>query len=50
MEKIAKNHRYPSDLDYYVTFNNAYKPVMLHYDQPLTNDKILSKNSPKLAY
>ena len=26
-----------------------YKTVVLHYDKPLTNDKILQKNSPKLA-
>jgi hypothetical protein len=27
-----------------------YKTVVLHYHKLLTNDKILSKNSPKLAY
>ena len=26
------------------------KAVVLHYDQPITNDKILQKNSSKLTY
>jgi len=38
MENRIKNHRYTSILEHYRTFNNAYKQVIGHLKNQLSNN------------